>query len=126
MKSTENLDSLQITPQGRKYKTTLTKKYKNRKVWKNPDPREIFSVIPCTVSSVYVSEGTKIEKGEKILEFEAMKMKNILVAPFSGSVEKIFIKEGDKIAKGFLMLILQMKEGEAGREATSTSPDPIG
>ncbi|MCK9303809.1 MAG: acetyl-CoA carboxylase biotin carboxyl carrier protein subunit [Bacteroidales bacterium] len=126
MKNTDNLDTLQITQQGRKYKTTLTNKYKNRKIWKNPDPREIYSVIPCTVSALYTSEGAKIEKGDKILEFEAMKMKNILIAPFSGKVEKIFVKQGDKIAKGFLMLILQMKEGETDRDATSISPDPIG
>ncbi len=125
MKKTEITETLQITPLGRKYKTTLTEKYKNRKIWKKPDPQEIYSIIPCTVSAIYVSENSGISKGEKILEFEAMKMKNILTSPFEGTVKKICVNEGDKIAKGVLMLIIE--NGEKEEESTiSTSPDPVG
>ena len=33
----------------RKYKTLLTRKYQNRKVWVDPNPYEIQSFIPGTI-----------------------------------------------------------------------------
>jgi biotin carboxyl carrier protein len=118
-------ETLQIIPAGRKYKTKLTEKYKNRKIWKKPDPGEIYSVIPCTISALHVHEGMDIKKGDTIMEFEAMKMKNVLVSPFSGKVEKIFANEGDKLAKGVQMLYIKIDRSGDKEEPISISPDLI-
>ena len=70
-------ETLQIFPNARNYKTNLTKKYRNRKQWKRPDPQEILSVIPGVVTSFSVELGSHVNKGDEIMIYEAMKMQNI-------------------------------------------------
>jgi len=103
----EMMETLQIFPGARIYKTNLTKKVRNRKVWKRPDLQEIFSIIPGTVTEIMVKVGDHVEKGDKIMVYEAMKMQNIIRAPFDGTVDKILVKEGEKLAKGTLMIYLK-------------------
>lgn len=98
---------IQVFPDARKYKTTLTKKYLNRKVWQRPDPQEIKSIIPGVVTSLEIKEGDHVTKGSHIMTFEAMKMQNLVMAPFDGTVETIFVKEGEKVPKGGLMLFIK-------------------
>lgn len=107
MSTTEKFDTFRLEESGSVYETLLTKKVKERKVWKKPDNQEIKSIIPGTVSKLKVSEGDKVEKGEEMMEYEAMKMKNIIRAPFDGTIEKIYVKEGEKLAKGELMIFLR-------------------
>ncbi len=103
-------DALQIFPDARVFKTTLTKKFKERKNWKRPDVQEIKSIIPGVVTSIEVKEGDHVEEGEHIITFEAMKMQNIVLAPFAGTVNKIHVSQGQKLAKGVLMLYLLADE----------------
>ena len=100
-------ETLQIFPNARNYKTNLTKKYRNRKQWKRPDPQEILSVIPGVVTSFSVELGSHVNKGDEIMIYEAMKMQNIIRAPFDGTVEQIFVKTGEKVAKGVVMMYLK-------------------
>jgi biotin carboxyl carrier protein len=92
-----------------KYKTLLSKKYLNRKTWKINDPTLIVSVIPGTIFKVFVSEGDKVEEGDKLLILEAMKMKNIITIPYSGIIKKIHVSEGQSIPKNHLMAELEIK-----------------
>ncbi|HCV15839.1 MAG TPA: hypothetical protein DF637_05860 [Rikenellaceae bacterium] len=115
-------DVIQVFPNARMYKTTLTKKYIDRKVWQRPDPQEVKSIIPGVVTSLEIKEGDHVIKGSHIMTFEAMKMQNLVLAPFDGTIEKIFVKEGEKVPKGGLMLFLKSdKEFEIIMDrATST------
>lgn len=97
-------DYLQIYERGRKYKTLLTKKFKERKRWIAPDPNEIRAYIPGVVGEILVKRGDTVKKGEKLMIFEAMKMKNIVTAPFDGVIEKICVKEKEKVPKGTLLV----------------------
>jgi biotin carboxyl carrier protein len=103
-------DALQIFPGARVFKTTLTKKFRERKNWKRPDVQEVKSIIPGVVTSLEVKEGDHVEEGEHIITFEAMKMQNIVLAPFAGTVNKIHVTPGQKIAKGVPMLYLLADE----------------
>lgn len=104
-----NKQYLQIFEDGRKYETTFTKKFSERKEWRgNPDPGEIRSVIPGSVTSISVSEGDEVKKGQDIMHYEAMKMINIIRSPFDGRVEKIYVNRGDKVPKGDLMIYLKI------------------
>ena len=85
------------------YKTTLTKKYLNRKKWQQPNENEIISFIPGTVTKVCVKSGQKVMAGEELLVFEAMKMENRIVAPHNGTVKSVNIKEGDRFPKGIIL-----------------------
>ncbi|MEG1615699.1 MAG: acetyl-CoA carboxylase biotin carboxyl carrier protein subunit [Bacteroidales bacterium] len=90
----------------RYYNTTLTKKFKNRKVWENPIPGEVKSNLPGTIIRIAVKEGDLVEKGELLLIHEAMKMQNRILAPFKGTVKLIGVAEGEKIKKDTLMVTI--------------------
>ncbi len=98
---------IQIHEEGRRYQTKLTKKYTQRKVWQEPNPNEINSIIPGSVTEILVKEGDKVNKGDKLLIYEAMKMKNIIAAPFDAEIVKINIELGSKLPKGHLLILLK-------------------
>ena len=122
-------ESLQIFPNARNYKTNLTTKYRNRKQWKRPDAQEILSVIPGVVTSFSVEIGSHINKGEEIMIYEAMKMQNIIRAPFDGTVEQIFVKTGEKVAKGVVMMYLksdvEFVYEDINDDLSAIVPDPV-
>ena len=89
---------------GEKYRTTFTKKYENRKRWVKPNLKNVLSYIPGTIDEIYVREGDKVKKGDKMLMLEAMKMLNTIEVPADGKIRKINIKTGDRIPKGFVMI----------------------
>jgi len=93
----------------RKYKTTLTKKFINRKRYETPNPNKIESYIPGTVIKIKVKEGQKVKAGTTILILEAMKMMNKIEMPFDGIIAKIYVSEGEKIPKGHIMIEIESK-----------------
>lgn len=103
-------DKLQIYVNGRKYKTQFTKKFIERKIWKEPNPNEIVSILPGSVNSVLVKKGAKVKKGDKLLIYEAMKMKNVISAPFDAEVEMVNVEPGDKLPKGALLILLKREK----------------
>ena len=122
-------ETLQIFPNARNYKTNLTKKYRNRKQWKRPDPQEILSVIPGVVTSFSVELGSHVNKGDEIMIYEAMKMQNIIRASFDGTVEQIFVKTGEKVAKGVVMMYLksdvEFVYEDINDDLSAIVPDPV-
>lgn len=93
----------------RKYKTLLTDKYKNRPVWQKPFEGDVVSSLPGTVRKIMVAEGQEVEAGQLLLIHEAMKMLNRVVAPVSGVIIEMGVKEGDKITKNHLMVKIEPK-----------------
>lgn len=87
-----------------KYQTLLTKKFINRKTWQPADIKMVYSAIPGTVKQIFIKTGKKVEAGEIMLELEAMKMYNKILAPVSGTIKAINIKVGERIPKDFLMV----------------------
>lgn len=102
--NTEEFVDFAVT--ARKYKTLLTRKYKARKRWENPNPYEIQSSIPGTIVKLIVEEGDIVKEGEPILVLEAMKMQNRIEMPFTAVIKKINVQENMKIPKDFLMIEL--------------------
>ena len=99
-------DKIQIHECGRVYKTCYTRKFVERKKWAAPNPNEVRSIIPGSVTEVLVKPGDKVKKGAKLMIYEAMKMKNVIVSPFDAVVESIEVKAGDKLPKGALLVKL--------------------
>lgn len=91
----------------RKYKTLLTKKYKERKFWVNPSPYDIQSYIPGTIIQIFVKKGRVVKEGEPLLILESMKMQNRIDMPFTAKIKNIYVKEGERIPKDFLMIELE-------------------
>ncbi len=98
---------IQVYVGGRKYSTTFTKKFLNRKPWEAPNPYEIKSYIPGEVSRLLVKEGDKVKKGDQVMIYEAMKMKNIITAPMDARIKTIHATEGEKLPKGALLIALE-------------------
>ena len=103
-------DKIQVHVSGRKYKTLYTRKFLERKKWEAPNPNEVRSIIPGSVTEITVKAGDKIKKGDKLMIYEAMKMKNIISAPFDATVESVEVKVGDKLPKGVILARLAPME----------------
>ena len=101
---------LQIFPDARIYETNLTKKFRERKIYKRPDIQEIKSIIPGEVISLNISEGSYVTKGTHIMTFEAMKMHNIVLAPIDGTIQKIYVQVGQKVPKGVIMVFIKANQ----------------
>lgn len=96
-----------IVVEGGKYMTHLTDKYKSRERYQEADPLKIKSFIPGTIVDVKVKDGSKISEGDVILVLEAMKMRNLVTAPFDGKVKKVYVKLQQMVPKNFLMIELE-------------------
>jgi len=96
-----------LTIEGVEYKTFLTKKYKDRKPYQEIDFRLIKAFISGAIFEVFVKVGTIVKAGEPLLILEAMKMKNIILAPKEGVVKSINVKSGAKVIKGDLLVEME-------------------
>ncbi|MFL2543416.1 MAG: pyruvate carboxylase [Alphaproteobacteria bacterium] len=64
----------------------------------------VGSPLPGQVSKIFVSEGEKILKGDRVLVIEAMKMETIISAEKSGTIKKIYLKSGDNVETKDLLI----------------------
>lgn len=60
--------------------------------------------MPGKVLSVKVKSGDKVTKGQALVVVEAMKMENILMANSDGTIDKITVKEGDRLESGTTLI----------------------
>lgn len=56
------------------------------------------------VTSVYVTEGAVVKAGDKVVEIEAMKQKNDVVAHRAGTVQNIKVKVGDAVESSQVLM----------------------
>jgi len=70
------------------------------------NPKDIGTSIPGNLVKLLVAEGDSIEKDQTLAIIEAMKMETIITAKESGVVEKVFVKSGDTLEKGQLLIKL--------------------
>lgn len=89
---------------GMYYKTKLTKKVINRKPYEENNPKLVKAFIPGTIAEIYVKKGNSVKEGEPLLILEAMKMRNILAAPFDGKVKQVLVTKGDQVGKNQLLV----------------------
>jgi pyruvate carboxylase len=69
-------------------------------------PAQVGAPIPGLITSLSVSVGSKVTKGEKLLTMEAMKMQTTIYAQCTGTVQEVHAKVGDSVeSKDLLVLI---------------------
>lgn len=68
---------------------------------------KIVSPMSGVILKVLVSEGQKVEYGQKLVILEAMKMENDMVSDKPGIVKKIYVKEGDNVDTGQVLVELE-------------------
>ncbi len=88
--------------------TTLPNKMHNaRKPYKAINPKVITSFMPGNIQKVFVRKGQTVSEGAELCILEAMKMKNVMLAPFDGTIKKVNIKEGDIVPKNHPLVELR-------------------
>jgi pyruvate carboxylase subunit B len=58
---------------------------------------DITTAMPGSVVKIKVKKGEKVKAGDTILIVEAMKMENEIHTPVDGTVETIYVSEGDMV-----------------------------
>lgn len=69
--------------------------------------KKIKAPMPGLIVKVLVEIGQQVEKGQVLLNFEAMKMENQLKSPGTGKVKSISVGKGDKVEKGQVLVEME-------------------
>ncbi len=67
---------------------------------------EIRSAMNGVVKEILVQENARVEAGQKVMVFEAMKMESDLVSPRSGTVSGIKVKVGETVDSDVLLMTI--------------------
>jgi biotin carboxyl carrier protein len=92
---------------GMVYQTTHNKMHRQRKPYQVADPNKITSFMPGNIQEVFVSPGDIVEEGTRLCILEAMKMKNIIVAPHTGTVKSVNVTVGERVPKACVLVELE-------------------
>ena len=103
----ENIAYTTLEIEGVKYKTTLSKKFQNRKPYVPHDPGKIMAFIPGSIKKLFIRKGRKVNEGDRLLILEAMKMQNVILAPMDGKVKAVHVKKNQMVSKGFVMIEME-------------------
>ena len=62
--------------------------------------------MPGKVIEVIAKSGSEVKLGDPVIILEAMKMKNEISAPISGTIKKIRVKEGENLESGDIIAVI--------------------
>ena len=65
---------------------------------------DLLTQMPGKVVKILVSKGDAVKKGQTLLVLEAMKMENEIKCGIEGTVKEIYVKEGEALENGVLMI----------------------
>jgi biotin carboxyl carrier protein len=68
---------------------------------------ELFTQMPGKVVKLNVALGDEVSEGDTVLILEAMKMENEIKCGVSGTVKAIYVKEGEALDSGVLMMEIE-------------------
>ena len=63
--------------------------------------------MPGQVAKIFVNEGIKVIKGDRVLVIEAMKMETTINAEKSGTIKKIYVSSGDNVETKDLLIEIE-------------------
>ena len=72
---------------------------------------ELLAPMPGGIVLVDTPEGSGVNKGQKLIVMEAMKMELVLTAPFDGVVKTLKVKAGDQVTEGALLAVIGKRGG---------------
>jgi biotin carboxyl carrier protein len=101
---TKSNDMITLVVDDVEYTTLSNKMHDSRKPHKPINPKEVKSFMPGNIQKVFVKKGQSVKEGAELCILEAMKMKNVILAPADGSIKKLNIKEGDIVAKNHTLV----------------------
>ena len=63
--------------------------------------------IPGRVVAVLVAEGETVDRGQRLLSVEAMKMENDVAAPRAGTIGRVSVQAGDRVELGDELVVIR-------------------
>ncbi len=72
--------------------------------------------MPSQIIKVLVKKGQKVEKADGLVVLSSMKMENTIEAVEDGVIAEIYVKEGQNVDTGFLLLRIERKGAETQRK----------
>lgn len=70
---------------------------------------KVKAPLPGNIMQIFVKQGDEIKKGDKLLQYEAMKMENDLLSEKDGIVSNIKVNPGDAVLQDDELLLLELK-----------------
>jgi 3-methylcrotonyl-CoA carboxylase alpha subunit len=67
----------------------------------------IVSPMPGRIVALNVTHGARVQRGQRLLVLEAMKLEHNLLAPFDGVVAELRTGEGQQVVEGALLLRIE-------------------
>lgn len=67
---------------------------------------EVKAPVSGLISKIFVSEQTKVHKGQKLLSLNAMKMENEIQSPIDGTVKELKAVENKEVNKNDILLTI--------------------
>jgi acetyl/propionyl-CoA carboxylase alpha subunit len=68
----------------------------------------LHAAMPGIVVRILVEVGQRVDEGQELLVVEAMKMEHSILAPRAGTVTEITVSQGDSIAAGTLLAVVEV------------------
>jgi 3-methylcrotonyl-CoA carboxylase alpha subunit len=63
--------------------------------------------MPGKVIEVRVDEGDAVESHQPLVVLEAMKMEQVVTAPYDGAVRSVNVRVGDQVTSGAILVTLE-------------------
>lgn len=71
------------------------------------DTHGLSSPMPGMITQVWVISDQIVEKGDKLIAVEAMKMEHVITAPYSGKIQQIYFSTGEQVTQGSDLLAIE-------------------
>ena len=68
---------------------------------------QVGAPIPGAISAISVEIGQTVNKGDRLLVMEAMKMQSTIYSPVAGKIQQKLVQAGDKVEAKDLLLIIE-------------------
>lgn len=80
------------------------------------NPEHIGATLSGSVLELMVENGQKVNQGDELVVTEAMKMETTIKAPFDGTIKHTYVKKGDLLETGDLLLEISQDKQKGDRE----------
>ena len=87
--------------------TSLEAEVSRRPKADSDDPKQIAAPMPGLVVTVSVKKGDGVQRGQKLLTLEAMKMETTLYAEQDGRIREVLVKPGTPVEAGDLVVQME-------------------
>lgn len=102
-------EDIQVSVKGQTFHVQFTSPELSNLKTKTPKKQKaaISSPMPGRVLGIYVKKNQKVQKGDRLLILEAMKMENEFTSPVDGKVKSISVKDADIVQAGQELMTIE-------------------